>query len=274
MNELVLSLGLAEWKPLATTLLLPPVPWLLLVLLGGWQISRRLWLGWLTLWTGVLGIWLCSTTAVSDALTLHLLQAPPALSQRQLNDLKSEAPSSPQAKARTAIVVLGGGRRDTSAEYGTTVLLPRSVERLRYGLWLSRRTGLPVAFSGGIGRGGTGGPTEAALAAAIARDEHQRPLRWLEAASRDTRENAIKTVAMLRADGVEHIVLVTHATHMRRAMRHFVTAAAGSGLKITAAPTGRPTPGSQQLHDWLPSQRGMEDNWLVWREWWGWQLGA
>ena len=47
----------------------------------------------------------------------------------------------------------------------------------------------------------------------------QSPLRWTEDRSRDTRENAAATVALLRAAGVRQIVLVTHASHMPRAMR-------------------------------------------------------
>jgi hypothetical protein len=67
------------------------------------------------------------------------------LSSEQIAELKKSP--------RTAIVVLGGGRRLLAPEYGVATLTPRSIERLRYGVWLARETGLPLAFSGGVGHG-------------------------------------------------------------------------------------------------------------------------
>ena len=223
MNELVLALGLADWKPLATALLLPPAPFLLLVLWGCWLTSRRKVLGWSLVGLAVVGLWLTSTSGLSRSVIQHLLQAPQALSAAELTALKREAKS--ERSPKTAIVVLGGGRRIPAPEYGTATLHARSVERLRYGIWLSRETGLPLAFSGGIGRGGEAGPTEAELAQRMADQEFGRPLRWLENSSRDTHENASKTVALLRAQGVERIVLVTHAYHLPRALKNFEQAA-------------------------------------------------
>lgn len=276
MNDLVLSLGLAQWKPLVTALLLPPVPPLLLILLGGLLMSRRRWLAWLLLWMGIAGIWLCSTSGMSRQLMWHLLQTPPALTQADLAALKREA----RSPAQTAIVVLGGDRRTLAPEYGTAMLQTRSVERLRYGLWLSRETGLPVAFSGGVGHGESTGPTEAELAARIAQNEFNRPLRWLENKSRDTAENATQSVALMRSQGITHIVLVTHAYHMPRALRNFERAAASGGqangptIKIQAAPLGVPERLAWRWTDWLPSHRGVEENRLVWHEWLGWVSGA
>jgi uncharacterized SAM-binding protein YcdF (DUF218 family) len=276
MNDLVLSLGLAQFKPLVTALLLPPVPLLLLILLGGLLMLRRRLLAWLLLLTGIVGIWLCSTSGMSRQLMWHLLHTPPALTQADLAAFKREA----RGPTQTAIVVLGGGRRTLAPEYGTAMLHTRSVERLRYGLWLSRETGLPVAFSGGVGRGETSGPTEAELAARIAQNEFNRPLRWLENKSRDTSENATQSVALLRDQGITHIVLVTHAYHMPRAMRNFERAAAAGGqaagptIKLQAAPLGVPERLAWQWADWLPSHRGVEENRLVWHEWLGWVFGA
>jgi uncharacterized SAM-binding protein YcdF (DUF218 family) len=196
------------------------------------------------------------------------LQAPPALTEAQLADIKKSA------KDSTAILVLGGGRRVLAPEYGTTTLNARSVERLRYGVWLSRETGVPLGFSGGISPAEPQGLTEADSAARIAEREFKLPLRWLENQSRDTGENARRSVALLHAQGIRRIVLVTHAYHMPRALRNFENAAASHGISITVAPVGRPTPGPLKMQDWLPTLRGIEETWLACHELLGLLAGA
>jgi uncharacterized SAM-binding protein YcdF (DUF218 family) len=266
MNEIFLTLGIEAWKPLFTALLLPPVPLLLLLLVGARLMFRRRLLAWLLILLAAVGLWLMCTTAASGLLIKGLTQPPPALAEADITSLK-RAP-------RTAIVVLGGGRQVLAPEYGISTLNARSIERLRYGLWLSRETNLPVAFSGGVGHGARPGPSEAEIAARIAEREFNRPLRWTEGESRDTRENAIKTVAMLREQGVETIVLVTHDYHMRRALRNFQRAAEGSKVKIIAAPMGLPMPGRMNALHWLPGLDGFEGTQLALHEWLGYLAGA
>lgn len=266
MNELFLSLGMEGWKPLLTTLLLPPVPMLLLVLVGARLMFRRRLLAWLLILLGVVSLWLACTSAVSGMLVRWLTQPPPAISETVLNELK-RAP-------KTAIVVLGGGRRAYSPEYRMSTLHPRTVDRLRYGLWLGRETNLPVAFSGGVGHGARDGPSEAEIAARVAEREFGRPLRWTEGESRDTRENAVRSVALLKAQGIQRIVLVTHDYHMRRALLNFERAAAGSSFAIVPAPMGLPYPGRLQARDWLPSAGFLEDSSFAIREWLGRLAGA
>lgn len=270
MNELLLNIGLAQWKPLVAALLLPPVPMLVLVLLGTRLLFSRGWLGWLLVLAGVLALWLTCTTALSRALTLGVLSPPPALTAAAVRELVR--------KPRTAIVVLGGGRRDSAPEYGTTTLNPASVERLRYGIWLSRETGLPMVFTGGVARGSRPGPAEAELAARIAEREFKHPLRWVETQSRDTHENALRSVALLKPQGIDHLVLVTHAYHMPRTLKNFQNAAArpdkSAAMTLTVAPVARPTLGPWQPKDWLPSPRGFEQNYLALHELLGLLIGA
>jgi len=268
VNELFLTLGLASWKPLLAALLFPPVPFLVLVLVGARLMLRRRGLAWLLVLLGVAGIWLGSTGAVGSGLTRWLLKPPPALTGEQISELK-RAP-------RTAIVVLGGGRRPDAPEYGAAMLKTAGLERLRYGLWLSRQTGLPVAFSGGLAPGSEPGATEAEIAARIAEREFGRPLRWTETESRDTRENALKTVALLAPQGVEQIVLVTHGYHMRRSLRNFDRALAASGIRmrVAAAPMGVPGPFELDLMDFLPSAGGFEQTRLALHEFVGLLAGA
>lgn len=268
MNELLLTLGLEGWKPLLGSLLLPPIPFLMLALAGARLMFRRRLLAWLMLLLGAGGIWLSCTTAVGHLLEQALLQPPRALNKGDLAELK-RAP-------KTAVVVLGSGRRALAPEYGISTLKARSVERLRYGIWLSRETDLPLAFSGGIGHGAPDGNTEAEIATRITEREFGHKLRWQEGRSRDTRENALFTVALLQAQGMEHIVLVTHAYHMKRSLRNFAraTPAGGAPLKLTAAPLGVRAGGPLIASDWLPTAEGFEHTRTVLHEWLGLLAGA
>ena len=47
MNEIFFSLGIESWKPFINAILLPPVPLLLLVLVGARLMFRRRLLAWL-----------------------------------------------------------------------------------------------------------------------------------------------------------------------------------------------------------------------------------
>ena len=266
MNELFLALGIESWKGIAKTLVLPPLPFLALVLGGAAIVGRHRRVAWLLIVGGVAGLWLMCTVAAGKFLFEALLDPPPPLSAQAVAALKDSP--------RTAIVVLGGGRQRLAPEYGTAILKPRGTERLRYGLWLARRTGLPVAFSGGLAPGARPGPSGGGVGAGIARQEFGIPLRWQEGTSRDTRENALFTIALLQPEGIERIVLVTHADHMPRSLRNFASAAAGPGIAIVAAPLGVPAGEGIAASDWLPSPGGFETTWAVLYEWLGLLAGA
>ncbi len=268
MNDLLLALGLEGWKPLIGAFILPPVPFVLLVLVGMRVGARRRVLGWLLLLTGCAGLWLSQTTAASHLLRVWALKPPPALQPADVAALR-RAP-------QTAVLVLGGGSVPMRQEYGTSDLHPRGVERLRYGIALARQTALPLAFSGGVGWGGGDRASEAALAARIAENEFGFKLRWQEDQSRDTRENASRSVPLLRDQGIRHIVLVTHNYHMPRAARAFREAIAASGvpIRLTLAPMGVPADGGLRARDFLPSLTGGEHTRLALHEWLGRLLGA
>ncbi|MBT9486645.1 MAG: YdcF family protein [Rubrivivax sp.] len=271
MNDLIMSLGLEGWKPLVTALLLPPAPFLLLVLVGARLMFRRRLLAWCLVLLGVAGVWFSATPAVGKLMRQTLHPVPLPISDERIAELAKGGDN-----RRTAIVVLGGGSRDLSPEYGMSNLTPASVERLRYGIWLARQTKLPLAFTGGLGHGARPGATEAEIASRMAEQEFRFPLRWTEDRSRDTAENGLLTVPLLKADGIQRVVLVSHDYHMRRVLRAFERGAAHSQatMRFELAPMGMRPPHEWELADFLPSRGGFYDNHLVLHEWLGYLLGA
>jgi uncharacterized SAM-binding protein YcdF (DUF218 family) len=268
MNDLFAQLGVESWKAVIGALVLPPVPLLLLVLVGARLMFRRRLLAWFLILLAVLGLWFSCTQALGHALTQWLLKPPRALAAGDIAELK-RAP-------KTAIVVLGGGRQLLAPEYGISNLKPRTVDRLRYGVWLAKETGLPLGFSGGVGHHAGNGATEAEIATRISEREFGVRLRYTENESRDTRENGARTVALLKPAGIETIVLVTHDYHMRRSVRSFETAVAanGGGIRVVAAPMGLPMGGPPTLLDWFPSTEGFERVRVACHEWLGLLMGA
>ena len=257
MNGLVALFGIESSKPVLAALMLPPVPLLALVLLGAALMRRRPAAGGFLVCLAIALLWFSACIGGAQILTQALLQPPPALTRDRIAALRADV----QAGRRVAIVVLGGGVQAYAPEYGSSSLSRASLERLRYGVWLGRETGAPVAFSGGIGHGQSFAsvPAEAAVAGRIAAIEFGRPLRWLESDSRDTRENARRTIPLLREAAIERLVLVTHASHMPRALRAFREAAGPGGMRIEAAPIGLAEAPDAPLLRWLPSSKGYTD---------------
>lgn len=270
MNNLIVEFGLQSWKPVLTALVLPPVPLLVLILVGARLLPARRWIGHLLIWTCVFGLWFGSLVAVAEWLGAQALRIPPALAPAQVAELEARV----AAREPVAIVVLGGGQETRAPEYAAPNLGMWSLERLRYGLWLSRKTGAPVGYSGGVGWAGDASePAEAQVAARLAERDFERRLRWTETASRDTRENARRMLAMLRRDGIREIVLVTHAWHLPRAL-HAFEQAAGGDMRITPAPMGMAPRIERPVLRWLPSAEGFTLMRQVLREWLGRLAGA
>lgn len=273
MNDLFVLLGIQSWKPVVTALVLPPVPWLLVMFIGARMMYWRRTVSWLVIVLGAAGLWLCCTSAVGNWLEQVALKPPAPLSTERINEIKKLAGTAP---SKVAIVVLGGGREPMAPEYGVSNLKDTSLQRLHYGIWLSRQTAAPLMFSGGIGHGSAVGATEAEAAVRIAERDYGRPLTWSEGESRDTRENAVRSVAMLKTAGISDIVLVTHGFHMRRAVRAFQLEAqrAESPMRIWAAPMGLASPGENPTLRWLPSNDGFRRVRSVLHELGGLLMGA
>jgi len=266
LNDLLAQADLLHWKPLFRSLLLPPTPLLLLALLLLWWPGRR----WRLVPSALLlGVYLLSTQAVGAWLIRVLTDPPPPLTTAQRQTHKG----APQ----TAVLVLGAGRQAAVPELdGAPDLTPLALARLRHGARLARETGLPLAFSGGVGHGAGPGADEAAVAARVARQEFGVPLRWQEGRSRDTLESARLSTALLHREGIRRIVLVTDATHQRRALAAFARAAGEQGVTMAVLPAtvGLPAPGPTSLADWVATPRGAQWSWLAFYEWFGRLAGA
>ena len=201
---------------LLAAFLLPPLNALLLVALG-WALWRRR----PRLARGLVG----AGTALLFVLSL------PVVGDAMLRTLEGEAVSAEAMRQAQAIVVLGGGRYREAPEYGGDTVGKVTLLRLRYAARLQRETGLPLLVSGGKPDGG--GLSEAETMRDALTKDFGVPVRWVEGASDDTRQNARFSAELLRRDGVSRVLLVTHAWHMPRAVRSF----AAAGIAVTPAPT-------------------------------------
>ena len=259
------SAGLGTLKPLLSALLLPPVPLLALALAGAWLARARPRTGRACVLAGCVGVWLSCCMGAAERVERTCLNEPAPLDAAQRAQLKLRA----AAGEPLAIVVLGGGMVDDAVEYGESDLADPSFSRLRYGVWLARQTGIPLAASGGRGWGAidVSVPAEATRMAEVAQAEFGTSLRWVDATSRDTHENAVNTLALLQPAGVRQILLVTHGNHMPRALREFRAAAAQAAsaassassvtIAVTPATMGQAYPASTPLLKWLPSGDGL-----------------
>lgn len=165
-----------------------------------------------------------------------------------------------------AIVALGGGRTPRAPEFaGLDVSSPNVLTRLRYAARIQRASGLPILVTGGMPLSGQ--RPEAELMAESLREDFGVPVRWLEPASRTTAENAEFSAAILQPQGIRQIVLVSHASHLPRAVKDFERA----GFTVLAAPTEF-TPGTGNysvIERWTPQSDSLSSSRRALHEWLG-----
>lgn len=243
-------------SPLGTALVLWAVALLCLMLgrpRGGW---RRLGVlagaaGWL--W---LAVW--STPVASHALRARLeLHAGP----RAVQDVPAAA----------VAVVLGGGMGGARSRARPYPDMLEAADRLWHAARLYRAGKAPLLLlSGGTTRADEG--PEAVAMQALLRDLGvPESALLLESRSTTTGENARFSAPMLRERGVDTVLLVTSALHMRRARAEFERA----GLKVLPAPTDFESLGRQTVpRDWLPQTEALDGSARAFKEWVGfWLLG-
>lgn len=241
-------------------LILPPASPFLLILLGLALWRRRPRAGRIVAGTGLALLAFLSTAAGAWFFVAPL--------EKMTAPLRA-----PERAGAQAIVVLAAGRLKQAPEYGNRDIPDYiALARLRYAAHLQRRTGLPLLASGGNGASGVDPAaikdrayTKADAMAVALREDFGVPVRWIERRSRDTAENASCSAALLRADGVKRILLVTDAMHMPRARMVFQRA----GLDVVEAPTMFFGKRPEALDGWVPSAEGMRLSWYAVYEWLG-----
>jgi uncharacterized SAM-binding protein YcdF (DUF218 family) len=230
--------------------LLPPLSLFILIALG-WLIARR--------WRrfghvlGVLGFLLLVVLSLPfvTGWLMQPLQAYPALDPDRL-------PAGP-----AAIVILSGDTQAEAPEYRFDIPGPLTLERVRYGAFLHKRTQLPVLVSGG--RYNTERLSLARQMQQTLTREFGVPVRWVEERSYDTHDNAVLSAEMLRRDGVTRVFLVTHSWHMRRAMAAF----RATGLEAIPAPTRFIRPPTGIVEDFIPNASSLRGSYYALHEWLG-----
>lgn len=236
-------------KLLISLLLLPPGNGLALLCLAG-VFRRRRWAFGLAVFGTALLAAQC-VTPVADLLIASL--------ERQNAPLAQGKPDA------GAIVILGSGLVTDAAEYGGDTATDRTLIRTRYGAALARQYGLPVLVTGG--RPLKASRSEAEVMADILQHEFGVAVRWQEAASMDTAENAALSAALLKTADIRRIVLVTHAFHMPRARRLFEQA----GLEVIPAPTAFFTHphATWEPIEFLPQAYALRTSYYALHEWLG-----
>jgi uncharacterized SAM-binding protein YcdF (DUF218 family) len=181
------------------------------------------------------------STPLVAGVMFDALQSYPALAPSQLAGTAAGSPM--------AIVILSAGRRSSADEYGEAFNNQApdalTLERMRYGVFLARKTGLPILVSGGTLAPGTE-PVARTMANTLQSDYGIQP-KWIEDRSTTTAENASLSSKILRRAGVARVMLVTHAWHMKRALKAF----SASGLSVTPAPTAFYFPSRTSIWDLL-----------------------
>ena len=220
-------------KTLLNGVMLPPSGSLLLAIAGVFLIKSRPRLARACLIVGLGSLWLLATPVVSDALT-GLSEYYPALNIQAA------------AGAQAIVILGGGGQRAFAPEYGGPAADPFLLERLSYGAYLARKTGLPVLVTGN------------GIEAVAMRDTLQRNFgiepRWIDDKAYDTFENARNSVQLLKADGVQRIVLVTRASHMRRSVAEF----SADGVDVAPAPVGLLAPRNRGIMGYVPNADALQ----------------
>ncbi len=217
------------------------------------------WAGRILIVSSIFSLYLISTMAAGNRLLYNLQRSAPLSVTDSLIQQQS-----------IAIVVLGGGRRVASPEFGLEDnVSPFTLERIRYAAQLSNQLKFPILFTGG--RPDIETTPEAVLMNQVMIEEFGVAVKFLEAHGRNTSENAVFSSQILKNNNINKIILVTHAWHMKRALAHFKA----TGLSIIPAPIGfinKHPPFKNKIRRYYPSSEGLKRSNIAIREhvslWW------
>lgn len=167
-------------------------------------------------------------------------------------------------RSAQAIVLLGGGLRDSKELFATLTTNPIALERVRYTAYLQKQTDLPLLITGSS----YNGASEAAVMARELAMFFHVPTKWLEEQAKTTKENAYFTRKMLEKEGIKKIVLVTNQWHMQRARLLFER----EGFDILPASVGAgvtPTVYGLNIMYFIPQAGALQSNAFALKEWLG-----
>jgi uncharacterized SAM-binding protein YcdF (DUF218 family) len=170
------------------------------------------------------------------AAVLLLLGSNRCVAYSLIRSLETRYSPAPGEATAGAIVVLGGGTR--SADHPRPIVeVNEAGDRLLYAAELYRRGAAShILVSGGAIDYLTAegiAPEGSDMALFLQAQGVPKEAIWVEDRSRNTYENALYSRALLDAQGVGDVLLVTSAMHMPRSVPLFEA----QGLDVTAAPT-------------------------------------
>lgn len=217
-------------------ILLPPGLNIALLVLGFLLLWSKRLLATLLILMATILLYVCSIGSTVSKLHEYLEIVPPV----QISNLK------PMTDIK-GIVILGGGRYASAPEYGGDTVNVNTLERIRYGVKAARELELPIILSGGSVYG------EDITEAKLMHDAIKQDFRFdgrviLEDSSRNTKENAEKTLELLKENDMGRVLLITHAFHMPRALAYFDA----DDIAIVPVPIGYMTRDHKQIINWVP----------------------
>lgn len=231
------------WSYALSGFVLPGAPLVGMLLAWLWRAygegvanKRRRYAASVLFWLSAFLLWGCAT---------------PFVASRWMAFVESHAPPLNEAAARSAdaVVVLAGGRRINALEYSGHALAPESLERLHYGIILSRRFKQELVLTGGSEAPGL--PAAGELMRAAAAVYGVVPLA-VETVSITTRDHPAGIRAV--APQLRRVIIVTSAFHMQRSLNIF----RGAGYEVVSAPTGYTDQTLDPLFGWVPSAAALK----------------
>lgn len=240
-----------ELTKIITAMIMPPfnvlMLWLFALLCFGFKCKK---LGYLSTFFGIAILYIFSIPYTSKTLNDSLITE----DKLTLQDYRSAQ----------AIVLLGGGIRDSKELFGKLTTNQIAVERVRYAAFLQKETQLPLLITGSAANG----TSEAKIMADELAMFYQIPTKWLEEKAKTTKENALFSREMLEKEEIKRIVLVTNQWHMQRAKMLFEK----QGFEVLPASVGSgatPETYGINLMYFIPQAGAMHSNTQALKEWIG-----
>lgn len=163
-----------------------------------------------------------------------------------------------------AIVLLGGGLRDSKELYDKLTVSAIPLERVRYAAYLQKQTQLLLLITGSSPKG----ISEAQIMANELNTFFSVPTTWVEGKARTTKENALFSREILEKEGIKRVIVVTNQWHMQRAKLLFEQ----QGFDVLPASVGHGiSPQSYGLNVmyFIPQAGALNKNMLLLKEWLG-----